>query len=864
MTTAGTSTKSAVKRKPAAAGLSTGGRTVKRRASKACHCCRSRKVRCDVVESGIPCTNCRLDEVECVVTEGKRRRKSYVDADLLHHSPCASVEEEREVPTFPIFDDIDGLHEFTPCLDGMAPPTTLNTVDCDIGNHKPHMLCKPFSYPRIQLSKLMRISVLLDQTQGHRLSNEERSRRMSVISNVARPILQSPHQTGHGVSYFPHQPSRADIVLPQYIQPLPMRILSEDLEYLQKKGAFIIPETGLRNELLRIYAQYVHPYLPLIDLEDFLAAIEKNEPTNTVSLLLFQSVMFTATAYIDLRFLVAQGYDTRRAARKAFFQRAKLLYDFDYEIDRVTVVQSVLLMTYWYENPDDPKDIWHWLGIAISLARTIGLNCNPSNSHMDVKKQRLWKRIWWCCFTRDRLVAIGMRRPMRIKEEDFDVPMLELEDFETTSMPNELSRMLGGCPAIRDSSKRVTLAKMCIALTKLCQCITHVLAVQYSVLGQKVGATRETTMKLVPKKAAADPCDVIRCDRELESWHNELSPDLHYFASESRERINVNDGEVLNLHRALLTSVYLTAISALHRPQIMPSTPHLVIAPELQEMSKRKVREAANDVTNIFKDLYAHDLIRYLPTTGVTVLLPALIVHMLDIKSNDQSIRQASVRRFQFCMQALQRLREMYASADFAFSFLDAAVRKVDVQIGSPPPFKVSHTTHQVKFDKDKLQQGGVLLTPPPEAMQSAKQLLFSSTLAPEEKKLIAAFSTPPGSDRSLNSIMTGGAAITLTELESPQSSSVDDTEHAEPDEESIQNDFDTLVNLEGGHDMFTTEDGLDIDLNMQWLHSMNSEGGQYADMPTFGDAGSAPALGYMERSHMLHDTLDSDLSLTA
>lgn len=62
------------KRKASTAGLSGHSRPVKRRASKACCCCRARKVRCDVVENGSPCTNCRLDQVECVVTESKRRK----------------------------------------------------------------------------------------------------------------------------------------------------------------------------------------------------------------------------------------------------------------------------------------------------------------------------------------------------------------------------------------------------------------------------------------------------------------------------------------------------------------------------------------------------------------------------------------------------------------------------------------------------------------------------------------------------------------------------------------------------------------------------------------------------------------------
>ena len=33
-----------------------------------------RKVRCNVVEHGAPCTNCRLDEVECIVSESKRKK----------------------------------------------------------------------------------------------------------------------------------------------------------------------------------------------------------------------------------------------------------------------------------------------------------------------------------------------------------------------------------------------------------------------------------------------------------------------------------------------------------------------------------------------------------------------------------------------------------------------------------------------------------------------------------------------------------------------------------------------------------------------------------------------------------------------
>jgi hypothetical protein len=73
-----TETPRSPKRTAADAGLNANGtrpaKAVKRRASKACQSCRARKVRCNVVEHGPPCTNCRLDEVDCVVSESKRKK----------------------------------------------------------------------------------------------------------------------------------------------------------------------------------------------------------------------------------------------------------------------------------------------------------------------------------------------------------------------------------------------------------------------------------------------------------------------------------------------------------------------------------------------------------------------------------------------------------------------------------------------------------------------------------------------------------------------------------------------------------------------------------------------------------------------
>ncbi|KAJ6444633.1 C6 transcription factor (Ctf1B) [Purpureocillium lavendulum] len=149
--------------------------------------------------------------------------------------------------------------------------------------------------------------------------------------------------------------------------------------------------------------------------------------------------MFSATAFVDMKHLREAGYATRKAARRIFFQKTRTLYDIDYESDRLTLVQALLLMTYWYEDPDHHKDARHWMGVAISLAQTLGLHQNPNSTGIPAPKQGLWKRIWWSCFIRDRLIALGMRCPTRIQDNDCDVPMLVESDFDIQVLPEDSS-----------------------------------------------------------------------------------------------------------------------------------------------------------------------------------------------------------------------------------------------------------------------------------------------------------------------------------------------------------------------------------------------------------------------------------------
>ncbi|KAJ6109736.1 hypothetical protein N7486_001971 [Penicillium sp. IBT 16267x] len=771
------------KRKASTAGLSAHNRPVKRRASKACCCCRARKVRCDVVENGSPCTNCRLDQVECVVTESKRRKKPRVEVEHAAHSESPEAFEEN------LLHSIQGLSEMAPTSPSQA------SIELDHGQHMPHMLY---------------------QTQAHRVGSADQNRRRMAPNPAvpaSMPLANATLQIQQLLDPSFGSNRTANAFLPDYIRGLPARFQKEDIDYLAAKGALTIPDVALRNELLKAYIHYVHSYMPLLDLEEFLQTIVQNDGVHRISLLLFQAVMFAGMAFVDMKHLQAAGYQTRKAARKIFFQRARLLYDFDYEVDRISLVQSLLLMTYWYETPDDQKDTWHWMGVSLSLAHTIGLHRDPGNSRMDLRRQRMWKRIWWSTYTRDRLIALGMRRPMRVKDDDCDVPMLTMDDFEFHAFSPEIVKMVGDSEILQNVSHQRELALMFIEKARLCLCVSHVLSAQYSVLSHKFGGTMETTMMLVPKKSTAESFEVRRCDQELEDWLANLPVETQYTPSGVSKLPEAR--EVLHSHRALLKMVYLTTSSALHRPQVLPAVPYPSMDSELQELSRQKVRSAAVEITSIAQDLHVLNLTRYYPTTGVTVLLPAVIIHLLDIKSSDPSVRMTSLQRFYQCMRILQRLREIYASADFATSFLEAAIRKAGIQLTVAPQEVQSKRTRKTAPSNDPFDalSRNNTLTPPPDSLaQKIPDLTYPQAPAGGRTGSIFA-STPPQSDSSengstnnLNPTHTSDAfaipglnsELSLTELMDLAN-----------DAEVTQNDFDALINFDdAGNEFFTDESG--------------------------------------------------------
>lgn len=162
--------------------------------------------------------------------------------------------------------------------------------------------------------------------------NGQGSRYSSIFPQPSNPSVSVGAGAGVGgeaskTAQFPKPLNEADVFSQNYrfLRPLPSKIAPEDVDYLRAKGALSVPYPPLQKALLHAYVEYVHPYMPLLDLHSFLSIVDAQDGSRgQTSLFLYQAVMFCATAFVRSKVLKEAGYASRKAARRAFFSKARV------------------------------------------------------------------------------------------------------------------------------------------------------------------------------------------------------------------------------------------------------------------------------------------------------------------------------------------------------------------------------------------------------------------------------------------------------------------------------------------------------------------------------------------------------------
>ena len=448
---------------------------------------------------------------------------------------------------------------------------------------------------------------------------------------------------------------------------------SATIEFLQVNGVFTLPSESLQTVLLQSFVECVLPSMPIIEWQDFLNSIYGHSRHSPISLLLFHAVMFSATTFVDLKHLNEAGYLNRREAHESFFQKTKvsqgvvpalsfqltkeqLLYQACYEDDTLTIVQSMLLLTYRVDTKDG-DDSSHWIGIAISMATSIGLLQDPNGTRNFHHSSRLWKRVAWACYTTDCLIALRLRCQPNIPGIGFCHQTLTEDDFELYSLPADNRILSTSCTVAYDVNVQRELARIYIANTRLCVCVSEVL--DFRGKANHLYASDEPTISR-NRDSLDKATRVSISEYKLADWADSLPSSCH---APSLESSNIDDPTIA-VQRSLLHLQFYTTIAILHQLQPFPS-------------SKFCVQHAASQITLIASELYEKGLHDRLSIVGVTAILVALIIHMSQLKASPSSERYQAIKNFQACLDVMVSLRDVYWEAASITEWASKAIESV-------------------------------------------------------------------------------------------------------------------------------------------------------------------------------------------
>ncbi|UPL02549.1 hypothetical protein LCI18_013483 [Fusarium solani-melongenae] len=593
---------------------STGAMSFRRqRASRACETCHARKVRCDAASLGVPCTNCVAFQIECRIPNPKRKKTQGTGSQTNKDSDSDRGDGTEDPSPRPVAPTAASFAPRTPSVfhshDG-TPPTTLTEAqarkeEVDSGTYL-DLVMKP-KFTRAPITEAGRVAYLGES------------------SNLT--LLVHDRQGSADVVHYP---------LPENVRGSRARLTELDnveIDILHQRGAFLLPPRALCDELIDAYFSWVHPIVPIINRTRFMR--QYRDPKNPPSLLLLQSVLLAGTrACNNAQLMDANGSTTPAAL--TFYKRAKALYDANYEDDRVTIVQSLLLMGWYWEGPEDvTKNVFYWSRVATIVAQGSGMHRSVEQSQLSRSDKRLWKRIWWTLFTRDRSVAVALGRPVHINLDDADVEMLTEDDF------------------IEDEQDRVSEyppdpihVQFFLEYVKLCEIMGLVLSQQYSVAS---------------KGRQRNAIDLTHSDMALADWLQNC-PKIVYW-------------EVPRHHfwSALLHSNYYTTLCLLHRAHMPPGGSARF--PDPSPYPSRNIAfQAAAMITSIVENLAAHDQLRYCPAFVVYSLFSALIMHVYQMRSPVPSIQQVTQDRLRSCMSAMKEISRVWLVGKMVYALFESII----------------------------------------------------------------------------------------------------------------------------------------------------------------------------------------------
>ncbi|KAH3687386.1 hypothetical protein WICPIJ_001663 [Wickerhamomyces pijperi] len=563
------------------------------RSARACQVCHKRKARCDAMIH-IPCTNCLTFGSECTFAEQKPRKKakeSPTDLSPENNQPSESVPDRSITPPSSLPSSSSSSSSSTGLKKIKKSP--LNAISAESYRFDTTKQHDPLQAPRIFGPSSAVFMLLQDKGQDDNYVN---------LSSSLPPSVLALFEKKYGAT-------------------------AVQIELLKGRGAFLIPEKSLCDELISTYFEKVHPIEPFVDKESFM----EKYTDGSISLLLLQSVLLSG-ACVSKNELLFDDSGSKYRACSTFYNRAKAIYDSGYETDPIVVLQAITMFLGFWDGMEDVlanSYLWTRLGITVAQGAGFYREIDPETSNLSVKELKLAKLIFWYLYIRDVATAVGYGRPVMINLDDCDIELPVLSDFA-----EEVPRINAQC---------------FIEMLKITEVAWIVAQEQYSISAFK-------------KKKRGEHMPINHCDMLLSNWRGGLAPELQYDPSKNMPFMVLT----LNLY-------YYHTVCQIHRDSL--TTPVKINGQTYP--SEGIFFRALQIIVDIIDRLAKKDELRFCAIYSVTVVFYAAVTFLIyKYYGKPDSVKQQK-KGYDISMNALKMLGERYEVA--------AVIRDVIAKVDTDP-----------------------------------------------------------------------------------------------------------------------------------------------------------------------------------
>jgi hypothetical protein len=363
----------------------TGGGKVRSR--RPCDSCRRRKSRCEIADGIPPCVLCRFHRQECTFNEEpqprKRRAVGAIETDHPVHALRRGFESMRNSSSISEEQDITKIRQTAPIDDyaNLKGPSLLKKTLGLQQNRHSRLIGSTSEYEQLLL-KLYEDAEKADIPVGTSV--------LRRVDNMKTAFILSP-----------------DAATQDNLDDIP------DLDAVES----IIAPHG--QALIHLYFRIVHPSFPILHKNVYLEKYERTHREFSPPLLAAVYLLALNWWSYSSELALLPKPDVSRLQELALRSMGNIVHR-----PKLSTIQAGLLLL---QRPEG--DSWALTTQLVGIGEELGLNLDCTEWRIPSWERGLRKRLAWALFMQDKWGSLVHGRPSHINSCDWDVQLLEVEDF---------------------------------------------------------------------------------------------------------------------------------------------------------------------------------------------------------------------------------------------------------------------------------------------------------------------------------------------------------------------------------------------------------------------------------------------------